>query len=65
MVDKILAFLSKIISGRLIFTTVCAFLLFEGTVSGKFTPDKVLDIIKDVVIFYFIVKNTLPNGGTK
>jgi len=24
-----------------------------------FPPDKVLDIIKDVVIFYFVVKKTL------
>jgi hypothetical protein len=51
--------MSKLFSGRFVFTVVCAVLLFHGTISGKFPPDKVLDIIKDVVIFYFIVKQTL------
>lgn len=46
----------KIMSGKFIFTVVCAMLLFVGTIRGMFPPDKVLDIIKDVVIFYFIVK---------
>lgn len=57
----------KLLSGRFIFTVVAAFLLYHGTISGKFPPEQVLSIIKDVVIFYFIVKQALPNntGGTK
>jgi hypothetical protein len=58
--------IKQVTSGRFIFTVIAAFLLYHGTVTGKFAPDKVLDIIKDVVIFYFIVKQSLTqNGGTK
>jgi len=55
----------KLLSGRLIFTVVAAYLLFQGTIDGLFNPDKVLDIIKDVVIFYFVVKQTLNKGDQK
>jgi len=51
--------MSKIGSGRFLFTLVAAILLFVGTMDGKFNPDKVLDIIKDVVIFYFVVKQAM------
>jgi hypothetical protein len=59
--------MQKLLSGRFIFTIVAAFLLYHGTITGKFPPDKVLDIIKDVVIFYFIVKQALTptDGGQK
>ena len=59
--------MQKLLSGRFIFTVVAAFLLYHGTITGKFPPDKVLDIIKDVVIFYFIVKQALTpiDGGQK
>ena len=52
-------FLDRLMSGRFLFTVIAALLLYHGTVTGKFPPDKVLDIIKDVVIFYFIVKQAL------
>lgn len=48
----------KLLSGRFVFTVVCALLLFVGTVRGIFGADKVLDIISNVVIFYFVVKQT-------
>lgn len=51
--------ITKLISGRFIFTVVCAVLLYRGVVLDKFPPDQVLPIIKDVVIFYFIVKHSL------
>ncbi len=51
--------MSKLFSGKFIFTLVTASLLFVGTIDGKFNPDKVLDIIKDVVIFYFVVKQAM------
>jgi len=51
--------LSKLTSGKFIFTSICAVLLLWGTMAGKFPPDKVLDIIKDVVIFYFVVKQAM------
>jgi len=51
--------MNKLFSGRFIFTLVAAVLLFAGTMDGKFAPDKVLDIIKDVVIFYFVVKQAM------
>jgi hypothetical protein len=53
----------KFQSGRLWFTLIAAVLLYHGTIIGKFSPDKVLDIIKDIVIFYFVVKQTLNAGG--
>ena len=54
----------KIFSGKFIFIVVGAVLLYQGTLSGKFPPDQVLGIIKDVVIFYFVVKQAM-NGGQK
>lgn len=58
-------YLGKLLSGRFIFTVIAAILLYRGTIEGKFPPDQVLGIIKDVVIFYFIVKQSLhtQNGG--
>ena len=62
--------ITKLLSGRFIFTVVAAFLLYHGTITGKFDPTQVLSIIKDVVIFYFVVKQAMTNqngtqGGTK
>lgn len=57
--------MNKILSGKFIFTVVAAILLFSGTMKGMFPPDKVLDIIKEVVIFYFVVKQTLKTGDKK
>jgi len=55
----------KFMSGRFVFTIVAACLLYHGTIVGKFNADKVLDVIKDVVIFYFVVKQRLSNQGGK
>ena len=48
----------KIFSGRYFLTLVAGSLLFYGTYSGKFEGKEVLSIIKDIVIFYFIVKHS-------
>lgn len=49
----------KVFSGKFVFTVIAGILLYHGTISKLFAPDKVLDIIKDVVIFYFVVKQTI------
>jgi hypothetical protein len=53
----------KMFSGKFLFTVVCGILLYHGTVTDIFPPEKVLDIIKDVVIFYFVVKQTIKKEG--
>ena len=53
---------TKMFSGRFVFTVICAVLLFQGTIDGKFESKDVLNIIKDVVIFYFIVKQSQSGG---
>lgn len=52
-------FIEKFTSGKFLFTCVAAVLMYRGTINGMFPPDQVLGIIKDVVIFYFIVKKTI------
>lgn len=51
--------IKKFTSGKFVFTVVCALLLYHGTVAGLFPAEQVLSIIKDVVIFYFVVKQTM------
>jgi hypothetical protein len=50
--------IDKLLSGKFIFTVCCGALLYHGTIMKLFDPVKTLDIIKDVVIFYFVVKNS-------
>ena len=57
--------LFRVTSGRFIFTVVAAVLLFHGSLQGKFQPDQVMSLIKDVVIFYFVVKHALSNKEEK
>jgi len=52
----------KLTSGKFVFTVVCAALLYHGAVKGLFPADQTLSIIKDVVIFYFVVKQTIKGG---
>jgi hypothetical protein len=51
----------KVFSGRFIFTTIGAILYYNATMTGLFEPKESLSILKDVVIFYFIVKHSLQN----
>lgn len=57
----------KLLSGRYLLTVCSGLLLVWGTIKGTFQPEKVLDVIELVVIFYFVKKsmqNDDNQGGT-
>jgi hypothetical protein len=55
---------NKLFSGRYFLTIVAGVLMLYGTIAGVFPADKVLDIIKDIVIFYFVVKQITDKEKT-
>lgn len=54
---------TQLTSGRWILTVAASICLvhFAWAIEDK---SKVIDIIKDIVIFYFVVKNAMPTGGS-
>ena len=63
MKDKI----DKILSGRFIFTIICAGVFAILSVTGKISADKAVEVIMLVLMFYFTRTDRKPkdNGGAK
>jgi len=57
--------LQKMLSGRWIFTVVCAVVFLKCSFDGVLTPPEIKEIIMYVIIFYFATKdrnNTLKGA---
>ena len=64
IMDTVDIVVNQVTSGRWILTVLAGVCLlhFAWTASN---PDKIIDIIKDIVIFYFVVRDAAkPNGTT-
>lgn len=71
MMDTVDIVVSQVTSGRWLLTVAAGACLIHYTWSADATQkDKVLDLLKDIVIFYFVVRDASkqndykPNGGS-
>lgn len=55
----------QLTSGRWIMTVAAAYILIHSAKTSS-DPSKIIDICKDIVIFYFVVRNSIQQqGGAK
>jgi len=57
--------IEKMLSGRFIFTIVCAMVFAILSIKGKIPADKTVEIIMLVLMFYFTRNDRQQNGGSK
>jgi len=57
---------SKLLSGKWLLTVACAIVFMYCSFRSILPPSDIKEIIRDVVVFYFVVKginNNNPKGG--
>ena len=55
--------MSKLLSGRFIFTIVAAIVFAYCSFKHILAPDKIYDILQVVIVAYFVKGASQPNGG--
>lgn len=65
MMDTVDIVVNQVTSGRWILTVIAGVCLIHFTWSAKNVEeaDKIISIFKDIVIFYFVVRDQKTNGG--
>lgn len=66
IMDTVDIVVNQVTSGRWILTVIAGICLIHFSWSAKSVDeaDKIIDIFKDIVIFYFVVRDvSKPNGG--
>lgn len=58
--DTLDIIIRQLTSGRWIMTVAAAWILVHYATVNTVQADKIIDICKDIVIFYFVVKNSMP-----
>ncbi len=66
MMDTVDIVVNQVTSGRWILTVIAGICLIHFSYSAKSVDeaDKIIDIFKDIVIFYFVVRDVTKNGGS-